>query len=71
MEIAKILREDFLQQNAFTDFDYTCPLNKSIGVRVCVRVCLALRVIHTLTKWFACASTHTHDCTHTQACFGV
>jgi len=32
MEIAKILREDFLQQNAFTDFDYTCPLNKSIGM---------------------------------------
>ena len=28
MEIAKIIREDFLQQNAFTDYDYTCPLEK-------------------------------------------
>jgi len=35
MEIAKILREDFLQQNAFTDYDYTCPLNKSIGMLRC------------------------------------
>lgn len=32
MEIAKIIREDFLQQNAFTDFDFTCPLAKSIGM---------------------------------------
>jgi len=30
MEIAKIIREDFLQQNAFTDYDYTCPLGKSV-----------------------------------------
>ena len=32
MEVAKILREDFLQQNAFTDYDYTCPLTKSVGM---------------------------------------
>mmetsp|Transcript_10467 Transcript_10467/g.42319 ORF Transcript_10467/g.42319 Transcript_10467/m.42319 type:complete len:1048 (-) Transcript_10467:963-4106(-) len=32
MEVAKIIREDFLQQNAFTDYDYTCPLTKSIGM---------------------------------------
>lgn len=32
MEVAKILREDFLQQNAFTDYDYTCPLVKSVGM---------------------------------------
>mmetsp|Transcript_4875 Transcript_4875/g.9322 ORF Transcript_4875/g.9322 Transcript_4875/m.9322 type:complete len:629 (+) Transcript_4875:34-1920(+) len=31
MEVAKIIREDFLQQNAFTDFDYTCPLDKTMG----------------------------------------
>ena len=24
--------QDFLQQNAFTDFDFTCPLAKSIGM---------------------------------------
>uniref|UniRef100_A0A7S3JZ23 H(+)-transporting two-sector ATPase n=1 Tax=Aureoumbra lagunensis TaxID=44058 RepID=A0A7S3JZ23_9STRA len=32
METAKIIREDFLQQNAFTDYDFTCPLSKSIGM---------------------------------------
>lgn len=32
MEVAKIIREDFLQQNAFTDYDFTCPLTKSIGM---------------------------------------
>lgn len=32
MEIAKIIREDYLQQNAFSDYDFTCPLVKSIGM---------------------------------------
>lgn len=32
MEVAKIIREDFLQQNAFSDYDYTCPLIKSVGM---------------------------------------
>jgi len=32
MEVAKIIREDFLQQNAFTEYDFTCPLVKSIGM---------------------------------------
>jgi len=32
LEIAKILREDFLQQNAYTDYDYTCPLSKTVGM---------------------------------------
>jgi V-type H+-transporting ATPase subunit A len=32
MEVAKIIREDFLQQNAFTDYDYTCPLRKSVSM---------------------------------------
>merc|ERR1711904_363603 len=32
MEVAKIIREDFLQQNAFTEFDYTCPLVKTVGM---------------------------------------
>lgn len=36
MEVAKIIREDFLQQNAFTDYDYTCPLDKSIGMLRCI-----------------------------------
>ncbi|KAF4142116.1 putative V-type proton ATPase catalytic subunit A (V-ATPase subunit A), partial [Phytophthora infestans] len=32
MEVAKIIREDFLQQNAFSDYDFTCPLVKSVGM---------------------------------------
>lgn len=30
LEVAKIIREDFLQQNAFSDYDYNCPLFKSV-----------------------------------------
>ncbi|KAH8065843.1 proton-transporting ATPase [Aureococcus anophagefferens] len=36
MEVAKIIREDFLQQNAFTDYDFTCPLTKSVGMLKCI-----------------------------------
>ena len=32
LEVAKIVIEDFLQQNAFTDYDFKCPLNKSMGM---------------------------------------
>jgi len=32
MEVAKLIREDFLAQNAFTEHDYTCPLEKSVGM---------------------------------------
>merc|ERR1712165_306765 len=32
MEVAKLIREDFLAQNAFTEHDYTCPLAKSVGM---------------------------------------
>jgi V-type H+-transporting ATPase subunit A len=32
MDIAKVIREDYLQQNAFTDYDYVCPLSKSMGM---------------------------------------
>lgn len=32
MEVAKIIREDFLQQNAFSDYDYMCPLQKTVGM---------------------------------------
>jgi len=30
LETARIIREDFLQQNAFSDYDFTCPLSKSV-----------------------------------------
>lgn len=36
LEIARILREDFLQQNAYTDYDYTCPLEKTVGMLKCM-----------------------------------
>merc|ERR1711907_620636 len=32
LEVAKIVREDFLQQNGFTDYDCLCPLAKTIGM---------------------------------------
>lgn len=32
LEVAKIIREDFLQQNGFTEYDYMCPLAKTIGM---------------------------------------
>ncbi len=32
LEIAKIIREDYLQQNAFSEHDYNCPVQKSVGM---------------------------------------
>merc|ERR1711915_62403 len=32
MEVAKLIREDFLAQNAFIEHDYTCPLPKTVGM---------------------------------------
>merc|ERR1712125_164178 len=32
LEVAKIIREDFLQQNGFTEHDFMCPLGKTIGM---------------------------------------
>merc|ERR1712072_1164644 len=32
IEVARIIREDFLQQNGFTDYDFMCPLAKTIGM---------------------------------------
>merc|ERR1711933_674900 len=32
LEVAKIIREDFLQQNGFTEYDYMRPLAKTIGM---------------------------------------
>jgi len=30
--MAKIIREDFLQQDAFSTFDYMCPIYKTVGM---------------------------------------
>merc|ERR1712003_388636 len=32
LEVAKIIREDFLQQDGFSDYDFFCPLAKTIGM---------------------------------------
>merc|ERR1712054_402013 len=32
LEVAKIIREDFLQQNGFSEYDFRCPLAKTIGM---------------------------------------
>jgi len=32
LEVAKLLREDYLQQNGFSAYDYTCPLVKTAGM---------------------------------------
>jgi len=32
LEIAKIIREDFLQQNGFTPYDRYCPFYKTVGM---------------------------------------
>jgi V-type H+-transporting ATPase subunit A len=36
LEIAKIIREDFLQQNAFSPYDYYSPLTKTVGMMKCI-----------------------------------
>jgi len=36
LDMAKIIREDFLQQNAFTTYDYRCPLEKTSGMMECI-----------------------------------
>merc|ERR1719502_2028108 len=35
-DIARIIREDFLQQNGFSEYDFRCPLPKTIGMMRCI-----------------------------------
>merc|ERR1719487_3071076 len=32
LEVARIIREDFLQQNGYSEYDFMCPLAKTIGM---------------------------------------
>merc|ERR1711918_204058 len=32
IEVARIIREDFLQQNGFSEYDFMCPLAKTFGM---------------------------------------
>eukprot|EP01036_Dinobryon_divergens_P025186 gene25186-33709_t len=36
IDVADIIIEDFLAQNAFSTWDFTCPLTKSIGMLKCI-----------------------------------
>merc|ERR1711953_1400663 len=36
LEIARVIREDFLQQNGFSPHDFMCPLAKTIGMMRCI-----------------------------------
>lgn len=36
LDIAKVIKEEFLQQNAFSKHDFTCPLEKTIGMMRCI-----------------------------------
>ena len=36
MDVADIVIEDFLQQNAFSAYDKTCPIFKAIGMLKCI-----------------------------------
>ena len=36
MEMARVIREDFLQQDAYSAHDYMCPLYKTIGMMRCI-----------------------------------
>jgi len=35
-EIADIIKNEFLQQNSFSEFDYFCPLYKTLGMMKCI-----------------------------------
>ena len=36
LEVAKLIKDEFLQQNAFSEYDYNCPLYKTIGMMKCI-----------------------------------
>jgi V-type H+-transporting ATPase subunit A len=36
LEVARIIREDFLQQNGYSEYDFMCPLVKTVGMMKCI-----------------------------------
>jgi len=36
LEVARIIREDFLQQNGYSEYDFMCPLIKTVGMMKCI-----------------------------------
>jgi len=49
LEVAKMIREDFLQQNSFSDDDFTCPIAKTEGMmrNICRFYDLAIKAVTT------------------------
>jgi len=47
LEVARVIREDYLQQNSFTPYDFTCPPAKTAGMlrNVCKFYELAVRAV--------------------------
>ena len=35
LDVARYIKDDFLCQNAFSSYDYTCPLKKTVGMMKC------------------------------------
>jgi len=72
LEVAKIVREDFLQQNGFVPYDFMCPLAKTIGMMRCIATFheLSQKAIASSSgdnriTWadiFSTSSTHTGKC---------
>jgi len=36
LAVAQLIKDEFLQQNAFSDYDYNCPLEKTVGMMKCI-----------------------------------
>ncbi len=36
LDVAKIIKDEFLCQNAFSSYDYMCPLKKTVGMMKCI-----------------------------------
>ncbi len=36
LDVAKLIKDEFLCQNAFSSYDYMCPLKKTVGMMKCI-----------------------------------
>lgn len=67
LEIAKIIKNDFLCQDAFSKYDFTCPMRKTVGMMKCICTYFncAMRTLKESSgdqkKTWAVVSTKTRD----------
>lgn len=61
MDVADIIIEDFLYQNAFSDHDYFCPLPKSVSRLILLyavsSVCMSIWLVVWLAVWLSLSQT--------------